>query len=56
MTDLPIMPRYLIPVFCWPLVIVTLFARQHLGRWFLASAAVLSLLAALSLTSMRTHS
>jgi len=49
-TDFPVMPRYLIPVFSWPVVIVVLFLGHHLGRRFVAVATVVSVLAVVSLS------
>jgi len=54
-TDLPVMPRYLIPVFLWPVVSVSLFVRHHLGRRFVVAGTALSLLAVASLTSDSYH-
>ena len=50
-TDLPVMPRYLIPAFCWPVVMLTLFLRHYLGRRYIAAAATIAVLAALSVSS-----
>jgi hypothetical protein len=44
MTDLPVMSRYLIPAFSWPVVVVLLFAGHALGERFFAVATVASLL------------
>jgi hypothetical protein len=48
-TDVPVMSRYLIPVFFWPVVIVPVIVNHRLGRRFVAVGTVLSLLAAVSL-------
>ena len=54
-TDLPVMSRYLIPVFFWPVVIVPVLVNHCLGQRFLAVATVLSVIAAVSLAvSSRT--
>jgi hypothetical protein len=45
MTDLPVMPRYVIPAFSWPVVVVVLFLGHYLGRRFVAVGTVLSALA-----------
>ena len=51
MTDLPVMPRYLIPAFSWPVIIVILFLGHYLGQRFLAVGTVVSALAVVLLTS-----
>lgn len=51
MTDLPVMARYLIPVLCWPVVMLPIFLRRPLGRRFVAGAIAVSIVAALSLTA-----
>ena len=50
-TDLPVMSRYLIPVFFWPVVIVPVIVNHLLGRRFVAVGTVLSLIAVVSLTA-----
>ena len=50
-TDLPVMPRYLIPAFLWPVVIVSFLVHHHLGRRFVVVGTALSLLAVVSLAS-----
>jgi hypothetical protein len=50
-TDFPVMPRYLIPAFSWPVVIVVLFLGHYLGRRFFAVGTVVSALAVVLLTS-----
>jgi hypothetical protein len=51
MTDLPAMPRYLIPAFSWPVIIVVLFLGHYLGPRFFAVGTVTSALAVVLLTS-----
>jgi len=51
MTDLPVMRRYLIPAFSWPVVIVVLFLGHHLGQRFVAVATVISALLVVALSS-----
>ncbi len=51
MTDLPVMRRYLIPAFSWPVVIVVLFLGHYLGQRFFAVATVISVLAVAALSS-----
>jgi hypothetical protein len=51
-TDLPVMSRYLIPVFFWPVVTVPLVVRHVLGTRFLALGTTVSLLAIVSLTTV----
>ena len=51
MTDLPVMPRYLIPVFSWPVIIVILFLGHRLGERFFAVGTVVSALAVVSLSA-----
>ena len=50
-TDFPVMPRYLIPVFSWPVVIVVLFLGHYLGRRFVAVGTAVSVLAVVSLSA-----
>lgn len=45
MTDLPVVPRYVIPALSWPVVIVALFLGHYLRQRFFAVGAVLSALA-----------
>jgi hypothetical protein len=45
MTDLPVMPRYLIPVFAWPVVMVVLLVGHHLRKRFFDAATAISTLA-----------
>jgi hypothetical protein len=49
-TDFPVMPRYLIPAFSWPVVIVVLFLGHYLGQRFVAVGTALSLLAVVLLS------
>ncbi|HTI42973.1 MAG TPA: hypothetical protein VL693_14195 [Vicinamibacterales bacterium] len=51
MTDLPVMARYLIPVFCWPIVTLPMVLPRALGRGFAVAATAVCVVAALSLTS-----
>jgi len=51
MTDLPVMPRYVIPAFSWPVIIVVLFLGHYLGPRFFAVGTVTSALAVVLLTS-----
>jgi hypothetical protein len=51
-TDLPVMARYLIPVFLWPVVSVSLLVHHYLGRRFVVVGTAFSLLAIVSLTSV----
>jgi hypothetical protein len=46
MTDLPVMPRYLIPAFIWPIIVTGLFLAQLARRHAVAGAAVLAALIA----------
>ena len=50
-TDFPVMPRYLIPAFSWPVIIVVLFLGHYLGQRFFAVGTVVSVLAVVSLSS-----
>jgi hypothetical protein len=49
MTDLPVMPRYLIPVFSWPVVTAGLLIGSRMGVRLIPVAIVVSLLAVASL-------
>ena len=51
MTDLPVMARYLIPVFCWPVVTLPMFLPRRHGHGFAAAATAVCVIVALSLTS-----
>jgi hypothetical protein len=51
MTDLPVMPRYLIPAFSWPVAIVVLFLGHYLGPRFFAVGTAFSVLAVVALSA-----
>jgi hypothetical protein len=51
MTDLPVMPRYLISVFAWPVVMVVLFGGHHLGKRFFGAATAFSALAVVAMSA-----
>ena len=50
-TDLPVMPRYLIPAFSWPVAIVVLFCGHYLGRRFFVVGTAFSVVAVVLLSS-----